>query len=51
MVISRVVGQHGTNLKKLQKMMGHNDIQTTLNVYGHLLDDDKSTAKGLLGDL
>jgi integrase len=41
----------GTNLKKLQKMMGHNDIQTTLNVYGHLLEDDKSTAKGLLGDL
>jgi len=28
------------NLKKLQKLMGHTNIETTLNVYGHLLEDD-----------
>ncbi|WP_095193965.1 site-specific integrase [Pseudomonas sp. Irchel 3A7] len=27
------------NLKKIQKLMGHTNIETTLNVYGHLLDD------------
>ncbi len=29
------------NLKKIQTMMGHTNIETTLNVYGHLLEDDK----------
>ncbi|MBI2234168.1 MAG: site-specific integrase [Micavibrio aeruginosavorus] len=41
----------GTNLKKLQKMMGHKDIETTLNVYGHLLDDDEKRADGVLSCL
>lgn len=41
----------GTNLKKLQKMMGHKDIETTLNVYGHLLDDDEKRADGVLSSL
>ena len=27
-----------TNLKRIQYLMGHRDIQTTLNVYGHLID-------------
>ena len=40
-----------TNLKKLQKMMGHKDIETTLNVYGHLLDDDVSVEEGVLSAL
>ena len=40
-----------TNLKKLQKMMGHKDIETTLNVYGHLLDDDENGHSDALGDL
>ncbi|MRG71085.1 tyrosine-type recombinase/integrase [Alphaproteobacteria bacterium HT1-32] len=26
------------NLKRLQTLMGHSDIQTTLNVYGHLIE-------------
>ncbi len=30
-----------TNLKKIQTLMGHTNIETTLNVYGHLLEDDK----------
>ena len=32
--------ENNTNLKKLQKLMGHTNIETTLNVYGHLLDDE-----------
>ena len=26
-----------TNLKKIQTLMGHTNIETTLNVYGHLV--------------
>lgn len=40
-----------TNLKKLQKMMGHTNIETTLNVYGHLLDGDEAAQYGLLDDV
>lgn len=42
------------NLKKIQTLMGHNSIETTLNTYGHLLkdaDDDKITNVGMLGSL
>lgn len=37
-----------TNLKKLQKLMGHKNIETTLNVYGHLLDDGEQRHEGVL---
>jgi integrase len=39
------------NLKKIQMLMGHTNIETTLNVYGHLLDDDKMEKRdsGLIG--
>ena len=37
-----------TNLKKLQKLMGHTSIETTLNVYGHLLDDGEQRHEGVL---
>ena len=44
------------DLKRIQKMMGHTDIQTTVNRYGHLIDTrdqleygDAMTA-GLLSD-
>lgn len=30
--------EQNTNLKRIQKLMGHEDIQTTLNVYGHLIE-------------
>ena len=46
--------EKGTNLKKLQTLMGHANIETTLNVYGHLLDDDenlKAPASGMLSSL
>ncbi|MCB9959681.1 MAG: site-specific integrase [Rhodospirillaceae bacterium] len=32
--------ERGTNLKRVQYLMGHSNIETTLNVYGHLLEDD-----------
>ena len=31
-----------TNLKRIQTLMGHEDIQTTLNVYGHLVERAES---------
>lgn len=40
------------NLKKIQTLMGHANIDTTLNVYGHLLEEAESgpqSAIGLLG--
>jgi len=42
------------NMKKIQVLMGHTNIETTLNVYGHLLDDgsdDQSMKKGMLGGM
>ncbi|RBI76118.1 site-specific integrase [Roseovarius sp. TE539] len=42
------------NLKKIQDLMGHNNIETTLNTYGHLLkdaDDDKISNVGMLGGM
>lgn len=44
----------GVNLKKIQTLMGHSNIETTLNVYGHLLEDDPSLLvrqTGILGEL
>jgi len=43
-----------TNLKKIQTLMGHTNIETTLNVYGHLLDEkleDKKVSGGLLNEM
>jgi integrase len=43
-----------TNLKKIQALMGHTNIETTLNVYGHLLEDsdrDKIGSIGLLSGM
>lgn len=46
--------EQGVNLKRIQKLMGHEDIQTTLNVYGHLIERAEDTANavgGLLNSL
>jgi integrase len=43
-----------TNLKKMQVLMGHTNIETTLNVYGHLLEDDfndQIEEKGILAGM
>lgn len=42
------------NLKRIQKLMGHEDIKTTLNTYGHLIDLAESsgeTHSGMLAKL
>jgi integrase len=33
------------NLKRIQTLMGHRDIKTTLNVYGHLIERAEATAQ------
>ena len=30
------------SLKRIQSLMGHEDIKTTLNVYGHLIEEDET---------
>ncbi len=43
-----------TNLKKIQTLMGHANIETTLNVYGHLLKDEnepEDADRGMLNAL
>jgi integrase len=42
------------SLKRIQYLMGHRDIQTTLNVYGHLIERveiDEHAKKGLLSSM
>ncbi|MGR3761919.1 tyrosine-type recombinase/integrase [Roseobacteraceae bacterium NS-SX3] len=42
------------NLKRIQKLMGHANITTTLNVYGHLIEraeDKEESRTGLLASL
>lgn len=37
------------NLKKLQKLMGHSNITTTLNIYGHLIERAEEAEEGRTG--
>lgn len=41
------------NLKRIQKLMGHEDITTTMNVYGHLIEraEEKARRPGLVESL
>lgn len=46
--------EQGHNLKRIQYLMGHADIQTTLNVYGHIIEriqSDAASHVGLLASL
>ena len=46
--------ENRVNLKRLQKLMGHEKIETTLNVYGHLIERVESRAErhtGMLASL
>lgn len=47
---SRLIEQ-GINLKKIQTLMGHSNIETTLNVYGHLLEDEVSEKVSIVSAL
>ena len=33
------------NLKRIQTLMGHRNIQTTLNVYGHLIERAETASR------
>ena len=37
------------NLKLIQNLMGHEDVKTTLNVYGHLIEQAESSTKERIG--
>lgn len=39
------------NLKRIQKLMGHEDVKTTLNVYGHLIEKAESAGEERTGML
>jgi integrase len=39
------------DLKTIQTLMGHEDIKTTLNVYGHLLKGSQTAGGGMLSSL
>jgi integrase len=41
----------GMNPKQVQTFIGHTDIRTTFNVYGHLLPGDVDTARQALDAL
>jgi len=46
--------EQGVNLKRVQYLMGHEDIRTTLNVYGHLIERIEAKADktpGLLASM
>ncbi|MEW8524833.1 MAG: site-specific integrase [Candidatus Thiodiazotropha endolucinida] len=39
------------NLKRIQKLMGHEDVKTTLNVYGHLIEKAETAGEERIGML
>lgn len=41
--------EQGHNLKRIQYLMGHADIQTTLNVYGHVIERMEAESEKPLG--
>lgn len=46
--------EQGVNLKRIQKLMGHTNVTTTLNIYGHLIEraeDEKEKSAGLIAKL
>lgn len=38
-----------TNLKRIQQLMGHSNITTTLNIYGHLIEKSESKSEAVPG--
>lgn len=38
----------GVDIKTVQKLMGHSDYKTTLNIYVHVMDDEKEKAAAVL---
>ena len=46
-VVSRLIGQ-GVDMFKVQKLLRHSSIRTTLDIYGHLQQEDLTDTMGLL---
>lgn len=42
--------ENGTDIKTVSKLLGHTDIQTTLNIYVHSTDESKKSAVEILGN-
>ena len=40
----------GTPVKIISEMVGHSNASTTLNIYSHLLKDDKKMASDMIGE-
>ena len=40
--------QGGCDAKDIQVWLGHSDVSTTLNIYGHLLEEDLGTIGGIV---
>ncbi len=47
---SKLIDQ-GMNVKYVSRQMGHEDIQTTLNIYGHLLEDSQDQIRAGLASM
>ena len=43
--------QSGENAKVIQERLGHKRVSTTLDIYGHLMDDMQDTAAAAMGKL
>ena len=46
-VVSRLINQ-GVDMFKIQKLLRHSSIRTTLDIYGHLQQEDLTDTMGLL---
>ncbi|MFA6075251.1 MAG: tyrosine-type recombinase/integrase [Negativicutes bacterium] len=40
--------RHGANIKIIQELLGHSDIQVTLNTYSHVIEDEKREAVNII---
>ncbi|MFA7078604.1 MAG: site-specific integrase, partial [Syntrophomonas sp.] len=53
--VATVLLQAGENIKTIQDMLGHSDVETTLNCYSHVLEDMKKGAadklKSIFGEV
>ena len=49
--VATLLLQAGENIKTVQDILGHADIETTLNDYGHVLDEMKVSAAGKLNSI
>jgi integrase len=46
-----MLSEQRSNLKRIQSLMGHEDIKTTLNTYGHLVDKAETAGERRVGML